>query len=62
MHPFALNQTATALVTGGNNVTTPNDGKALNDRKIGVFPEFPPIYTTMAYGEEGGEFPPVITL
>ena len=36
MHPFALNQTATALVTGGTNVTTPNDGKALIDRKIGV--------------------------
>lgn len=60
MHPFALNQKETTEVTGGTYQVSPADGKALSDRLIGVVPEFPPVYTTMALGEEGGEYPPVL--
>jgi len=57
MHPFALNQQETKTVTGGISGTTPSDGKSLKDGLIGVSPKFPPIYTTLALGEEGGELP-----
>lgn len=62
MHPFALNQQETNLVTGGTYQVKSISGKTFDDRPTGVAPKYPiieflPIYTTMAIGEEGGEFP-----
>ncbi|AXT38421.1 hypothetical protein D1814_06915 [Alteromonas sp. BL110] len=64
MHPFALNKQAINLVTGGSNGFKLTDGQTFDDRLTGVAPpprypvfKYFPIYTTMAIGEEGGEYP-----